>query len=89
MKLTIGYIERSFDKYNEKYFGGSLIKPAFRIIHGRSMLGHFKAIRRGNFAVGGHIDCGYIIGISDFYDRCGKDYDNTIIKVIFTKMKMI
>ena len=79
MKLTIGYIERSFDKYNEKYFGGSLIKPTFRIIHGRRMLGHFKAIRRGNAAVGGYVDCGYIISISDFYDRCEKDYDNTII----------
>lgn len=73
MELTISYLEKKFEIYNEKYFNGELIKPEFKIINTRSRLGCFKT---KNIYTPKE---SYTIEISKYYDRNEFWYDNTLI----------
>lgn len=71
--ITIQFIERNFDKFNSEYFNNELVKPAFEIMHTKSLLGQCKWDRRNGKRVN------YRIRISDFFVRTEKDYQNTIL----------
>lgn len=72
MVLTIDFIRENFHKFNKEYFGGSLVTPEFKITTRKRQLGcmswNFKGYKRL-----------YTICISNYYDRCKTDYQNTII----------
>jgi hypothetical protein len=69
MELTIEYLDKKFDLYNEKYFYGILKKPNFKITNTKIRLGCME-YRGGNK---------YTISISMFYNRNEFWYDNTLI----------
>lgn len=71
MELTISYIERKFDLYNKKYFDGSLRKPSFKISKSKTQLGYLQT-KFIPFKF-------YTLGVSVYYDRTEKQYDETII----------
>ena len=79
MKLTIEFIERNFNEFNEKFFSGKLKTPVFEINRTRSCLGMCcwknKVNTKGN--VIGKFD--YRIKISEYFDRSETDYINTIL----------
>lgn len=73
MKLTEKFIRENFKTFNCKYFNGKLKTPEFRITKAKSYLGQLRYRRSGKGCFG------FIIAISDFYDRSEYDYQNTIL----------
>lgn len=73
MVLTIKFIEDSFKRFNEEFFNGTLRKPAFKIMHTKSLLGQCAWKREQGRPMR------YCIRISDYYKRDEKQYQNTII----------
>ena len=74
MVLTIGFIAENFHKFNNEYFDGRLLAPAFQITHVKSYLGqyHWKYDFDGRLRES-------VIRISNMFDRSETDYKNTII----------
>ena len=73
MIITINYLSEKFDKYNNLYFKGELIKPKFEINNAKRALGcyvsnRYKSIREFS-----------VIKISKYYERTEHDIDNTLI----------
>lgn len=68
MEVTLDFIKKSFNKFNNEYFDGKLLTPSFEISDTRRALGDFR--RRGNY---------YRIRISDYYIRSKKDIETTIL----------
>lgn len=73
MTLNIEFIESNFDRFNRQYFNNELVKPAFEIMHTKSLLGQCKwknvnGQRRN-----------YRIRISDYFASPEKQYQNTIL----------
>lgn len=77
MEITIDYINKAFDKYNEKYFGDSLNKPTFKLFKSKRTLGQFCVQNSHYRYFGGQPTL--VIRISNYYNREQKDFDNTII----------
>lgn len=75
MKITLTYIERAFNKYNNKYFNGKLPTPIFQISRAKNCLGNFRVVRSRMF---GTIKSMTLV-VSNFYDLSERDFDDTII----------
>ena len=79
MKLTIEFIERNFNEFNEKFFSGKLKKPVFEINRTKSFFGlccwKNKTTKKGKLVC--RFD--YRIKISEYFDRSETDYINTIL----------
>lgn len=71
-KLTLDWLENSFDAYNKKYWKGKLRKPTFEICRTRTLLGQFSYRLDPYRPV-------WKIRISNVYDRSEKDYANTLL----------
>lgn len=74
MKLTVDFIAKTHEEFNEKYFGGKLSTPMFGIMNGKTILGYFryKSACPRNTSY-------YWIKISDYYVRSDKQYQQTIL----------
>lgn len=70
MVITLSYLSKAFDKYNEKYFNNELTRPHFRLINTRRALGIFKSYR-----MTGKME----LCITKVFDRTPNEFDNTII----------
>jgi hypothetical protein len=75
MKITIDYIEKAFEKYNNKYFKSKLPTPIFKISREKNCLGRFSVVKSSLL---GTIKSMTLI-VSNFYDLSERDFDDTII----------
>jgi hypothetical protein len=79
MKLTIEFIEKHFNEFNEKFFSGELKTPVFEINRTKSFFGLCCWKNKVD-------DNGYVVGkfnfrikISEYFDRSETDYINTLL----------
>lgn len=68
MQTTVEFLCEQFDKYNQWVFGGRLRRPNIVISNAKRQLGAFVATRPLP-----------TIKVSNFYDRDGADYVNTLV----------
>lgn len=78
MIITLDYIENAFEKYNKKYFNGTLVKPSFVIMHKKRVFGTFNRTLKYD-ELFGEYRWKFTISISDYYERSEFEFNNTII----------
>ncbi len=79
MTPTAEYLRAQFAEFNDRYFGGVLPEPQFRVNSARTILGRFscRRVRRGLLGLRSSEE--YAIAVSRFYDLGERDVQTVLL----------